>query len=555
VSATGAAVEPTERDHTTTGDSLTVAVWTLVSRVTGVVKIAVIGAVLGPTFFGNAYQFTNSLPNLLYFGLLAGSLFSSLLVPALVDHVDRGDHAQAARISGGFLGVTLVAMVALVPLAVALGPAALRLAAGSGDGAPPAAQAEVGRYLVLMFLPQLFLYAVVGTASAVMNARRRFALAAAAPAVENVGTIAVLATCAVVFGTSTDVRNVPTGELLLLGLGTTGAVALHAATQWWGARRVGVVLKPRAGWRDPEVRVVVRRALPSMAQAGLMALQVLSLLIIANRVAGGVVAFQIALNFYFLAIALGATPVALSLLPRLARLHADGATDRFRQTLVEGRSLGLFLAIPAAAAYAALSLPLARAVAFGRMDTGTGVTLMAGALAALALAVVGQTAFLIATYACYARKDTRSPLRSMVVQAVTCGALECVALRLHGTAVLVALGLAYAVSIAVAGLHLSLQLRRDLGGSGRRAGASVVRTAVGAAVMVGPAWLVATHVTGVIGQPLGSRLAVLAAALTGVVIFVAVQALLRTPELAWLNSGVTNLLGRARRTPVRAADG
>ncbi|MDT4910108.1 MAG: putative peptidoglycan lipid flippase, partial [Pseudonocardiales bacterium] len=67
----------TERDSAAAGDSIAVASWTLVSRVTGVVKIAAIGAVLGPTFFGNAYQFTNSLPNLIYFGLLAGSLFSS----------------------------------------------------------------------------------------------------------------------------------------------------------------------------------------------------------------------------------------------------------------------------------------------------------------------------------------------------------------------------------------------------------------------------------------------------------------------------------------------
>jgi len=64
--------------------------------------------------------------------------------------------------------------------------------------------------------------------------------------------------------------------------------------------------------------------LPSLAQAGLMAFQVLTLLVVANRLPGGVVAFQIALNFYYLAIAVGATPVALSLLPRLARMHLDG---------------------------------------------------------------------------------------------------------------------------------------------------------------------------------------------------------------------------------------
>ena len=73
------------------GDSLTVAAWTILSRVTGLARVAVVGAVLGPTYTGNTYQFTNSLPNLLYYGFLAGGLFSSLLAPALVRHIDAGD--------------------------------------------------------------------------------------------------------------------------------------------------------------------------------------------------------------------------------------------------------------------------------------------------------------------------------------------------------------------------------------------------------------------------------------------------------------------------------
>src|SRR5439155_20247654 len=94
--------------------------------------------------------------------------------------------------------------------------------------------------------------------------------------------MAVLAATAVIYGTRTSLTSVPLDEVVLLGLGTTGAVALHAAAQWWVARRAGVVLRPRPGWRHPEVRVVIRRALPSMAQAGLASLQVLALLIVAD---------------------------------------------------------------------------------------------------------------------------------------------------------------------------------------------------------------------------------------------------------------------------------
>jgi putative peptidoglycan lipid II flippase len=532
----------------TAGDSITVAAWTIVSRITGVARIACIGAVLGPTFFGNTYQFTNSLPNLVYYGFLAGSLFSSLLVPALVRHIDAGDRRASERVAGGFLGMSLVALMVIAPLAVGLGPLVLRLAAlGGGPAAVGAAQVHVGRLLVIMFVPQIFCYGVIGTATAVMNSRQRFALAAGAPAVENLGTIAVLLVTVAIFGTNTSLSHVSLGEMLLLGLGSTGAVALHAATQWWGAHRAGVLLLPQAGWRDPEVRVVIRRALPSLAQAGLVALQVLTLLVVADRLPGGVVAFQIALNFYYLAIAVGATPVALSLLPRLARMHLDGDMAGFRDTLVRGLALGFFVTIPAAVGYLVLAFPLARAISFGRMD-GAAVTMVAASLAALSVAVVGQTAFMIATYASYARKDTRSPLVSMMLQAAVCLGLVSTAFLVHGWAVLVVLGLALSVAVAVGACHLTARVWRDLSHRGsQRLAPSLVRFVAGAAIMVGPAWLTATAIAHWMGRPLGPRVAITAAAAVGGAVFLGLQALWRTPELGWIAGGITHLRGQAGR--------
>lgn len=536
------------------GDSITVAAWTIVSRVTGVAKFACIGAVLGPTFFGNTYQFTNSLPNLVYYGFLAGSLFSSLLVPALVRHIDAGDHAASRRVAGGFMGMTLVALVVIAPVAILLGPLVLRLAAMGGSPAMAAAQENTGRLLIIMFVPQIFCYGLVGTATAVMNSRQRFALAAGAPAVENLGTIAVLVLAAVIYGTGTGLTDVPPGELLLLGLGSTAAVAVHAALQWWGARRAGVLLVPRPGWRDPEVRAIVRRALPALAQAGLLALQVLTLLVVANRLPGGVVAFQIALNFYYLAIAVGATPVALSLLPRLARMHLAGDVAAFRDTLVRGLALGFFITIPAAVGYLALAVPLARAVSFGRMDGAAGTTMVAASLAALSVAVVGQTAFLIATYASYARKDTRSPLISMLLQAAVCLGLVSTALLVHGWAVLVVLGLALSVSVATAACHLTAHVWRGLSqGGSQRLAPSLGKFLVGAALMAGPAWLTATAIGHWLGRPLGARVGITAAAAVGILIFLAVQAAWRAPELGWLVGGLGHLRGRARSEAV--ADG
>ena len=101
--------------------------------------------------------------------------------------------------------MALLGMLAIVPLAAVATPWLLRLgSAGAADSAAASGQAHVGAVLVLLLLPQVPLYAIVGTATAVMNAHRRFALAAAAPALENLGTIAVLGVVAVLYARAGD---------------------------------------------------------------------------------------------------------------------------------------------------------------------------------------------------------------------------------------------------------------------------------------------------------------------------------------------------------------
>ena len=518
------------------GDSLSVATWTAISRVTGVLRGITVAAVLGVTYFANTYQFTNSLPNLIFYGLLAGSLFSSLLVPALVQHIDSGERRAAARTAGGLLGVALLGMTAIVPVVALITPWLLRLGSiGATNASAAQSQEHTGAVLVLLLLPQVPLYAIVGTATAVMNAHRRFALAAAAPALENLGTIVVLGIVAVLYSQAATSTQVPTSMLLLLGLGTTGAVLLHASVQWWGARRVGIVLVPNAGWRDPQVRATIRRALPAVVQAGLAALQLGALLVVADRAAGGVVAFQLATNFYFLPIAIGATPVALSLVPRLSRMTAPGQAGLFRDTYMRGLAFATFLVVPAATAYAVLSLPLADTIGFGRFAAGGGRELLAASLLGLAPAITGETVFLVTTYACYARKDTTYPLRGMIIHAVVCAAGIAVVAPLRGTALLTGLGLAYSAGSIVASVYLVLRLRREMPREGEPVLGSFLRTIACSAIMAGPAWLAGRFLVAHLGNSAAGRVAaMLLVSLGGAVIYFTAQAMLGAPQMQWV---------------------
>jgi putative peptidoglycan lipid II flippase len=434
------------------------------------------------------------------------------------------------------MGVALAALLVVAPVAVVLLPFALRLAALGQPGTYGADQVALARWLIVMVIPQVFLYAVVGTSTAVMNAHRRFALAAAAPAMENLGIIAVIGLVAWRYSGHTALGSQPDGELLLLGLGSTAAVGLHALVQWWGARRTGVVVRPRAGWKDPEVVTILRRSVRSLVQAGLLALQVLTLLLVANRVAGGTIALQISLNFYYLPIAVAATPVALALLPRLARLqHGDG--QEFATTFGRGLRLALFVTIPAAGGYVALAGPVAHSVAAGQMDSPAGLAMISGGLAALACGGIGQAVFLVTMQAAYARGDSRTPLLSMVVQTVVCLSLCVSAVTASGTRVVVLVGLAYAAASLFGGVHLYVRVRRTLCTVDERVWPTLVRVVSGTLVMVGPVLLSTTLLTATVPGRLGWTLALAVGSLTGLVVFGLSQWLMRAPELGWLFGG------------------
>jgi putative peptidoglycan lipid II flippase len=528
-------------------DSMSVAIWTIISRTSGVLRGIAIAAVLGATYFANTYQFTNSLPNLIFYGLLAGSLFSSLLVPALVRHIDAGDQKAAARVAGGLLGVALAGTLLIVPVAALLTPLLLRL--GSIGAANPGAahsQAGLGAILVLLLLPQVPLYALIGTSTAVMNAHRRFALAAAAPAIENLGTIAVLGVVFLRYANAAQNGSTPLSLLILLGAGTTTAVALHAAVQWWGARRVGVTLRPRWGWHDSAVRGVIKRALPAAAQAALIALQLLALLVVADRIAGGVVAFQLAMNFYFLPIAVGATPVALSLVPRLARMTGPDQASLFRDTYQRGLAFAAFLIVPAAAAYAVLARPIAAAIAYGHFGTASSVHLVEAALTGLAAGILGETLFMVATYACYARHDTTHPLRGMLIQTAVCAVGVVISLQLHGAALLTGLGLSLAAGSLCAAAYLLGHLRRVLPRGGQGPLPALLRACAASAVMAAGAWETARLVGQALQDPAGHIVAMLAATVVGAGIYFGAQAAMRAPELSWVGAAIA---GRGRRLP------
>lgn len=390
-------------------DSATVAGWTLVSRATGLLRVVVIGAVLGPTFLANTFLTTNNVPNLLY-SVVAGPVLALVVVPAVVRALlERGPEASAEyvrRLSGLLVMVSAGAALLVVPLSLVLGYLlTLGVPAADRDRAQ-----VVATLLLLLVAPQVVLYTVAALGAAAQQARQRYALAAAAPALENVGLMVTMAGIAVVHGAGTDVGDVPVGVVLVMGIGATLSVGAHAALQAVGARRVGLSLRPARGWRaDPEVRAVLTRLRGSVVVAALPAASLFLLLAYAGSMPGGALVFQIAFAVYAVPTALGARAVTTAVMPRMSAAARSGDGSGYAAAWRQALTYGVVAGLPALCVLAVLARPIAGILAAGDLWTNALIASLTACIAVLAVAQLAAGVHEIGRQALYARLDVRGP--------------------------------------------------------------------------------------------------------------------------------------------------
>src|SRR4051812_36262701 len=244
--------------------SAIVGTGTLVSRLTGVVRVAITAAVLGQTIFADTYNAANITPNILY-ELLVGGVLTAALVPVFVDAHDADDE----RATSAVFTVAMTAVLLLTGIALLLAPVISAAMSGRVPSAQHAEAEAVGTLLVALFLPQMVFYAYTSLATAALNARRRFTAAAFAPALNNVVVVVVLLairsslpSCRTqrkgAFDSCLHYADAHRGVTWALGLGTTAGIAAMAIALVPALRRAGLRVRFMFAWRHPAVVRIAR---------------------------------------------------------------------------------------------------------------------------------------------------------------------------------------------------------------------------------------------------------------------------------------------------------
>jgi putative peptidoglycan lipid II flippase len=515
--------------------SALVGIGTAISRITGFLRVSALAA-LGFARLTDVYNIANSTPNIVY-ELLLGGILSATLVPLYVEHLHHDDE----RASDAINTVAIVGLLAVTAIGILCAPWIVDVYTLRLHGPTKAAQQALATDLLRLFMPQVFFYGLTTIATAMLNARRRFAAAAFAPAINNVVVIGVLlAVPRVTTGTLTVDRVLNDGGLtLLLGVGTTAGVVATALVLLPALRGSGA----RFHWvwapRDAAVRKLAR--LSSWTVGYVVANQVafLVVLLLSYGKSGDASVYLAAFTFFQLPHGLFAVSLMTTLAPELAAAASRKDLSTFRDRFSSGLRLVSLVILPSSAILTVLARPIVNALLDYGDFSRRSAALTAQTLAWFAISLLFFSVYLFTLRGYYALQDTRTPF---VLNCLENGVNVVAALALWPLMGVQGLALAWSIAYGVGAVVSLLAFRRRLGRlEGRVLVESVLRVGAATAALAVVAWGVATAVG--YGTPARAIVATAAASLAGLGAFLAVARLLGVAELSLLVDAVRRRRG------------
>lgn len=467
--------------------SVVVGVGTAASRITGLAWRAAAAYAIGLTALSGTYAFANETPNMLY-ELLVGGVLTATLVPQFVRHLQEDDDEATSAV----VTVSMLALVAAAAIGVLLAPWIADLLTLKVAGAQRGPERQLATDLIRLFMPQIALYGLTALATAVLQARRRFAAAAFAPILNNLVLIGLFLGLPQLAARPISVHRVltDTGLTLYLGLGTTAGVAAMAVGLLPALRGAGVHLRFLASWRHRAVRTVLRLSGWTVGYVIANQIALWVVLVLANGRTGGPAAYLLAYTLFQLPHGLLAVSIMTTAGPELAAASTD--LPALRHRFARSLRLVLTIVIPAAAISVALARPAVVALLQRGVFSGHDSALVAHTVVAFAVGLPFFSVYLFALRAFYSLHDTRTPfLLNCLENAVNIG----LALALWGSLGIPGLGYAFSGAYAVGAVVTMGALSRRIGGlQGRGIETTTVKVGLVSAGAGAGAWLVAVAI-------------------------------------------------------------
>jgi putative peptidoglycan lipid II flippase len=384
----------------------TVSGMTLLSRILGFVRDAVVANAFGAGMANDAFVVAFRLPNLLR-RLFAEGAFSQAFVPILAEYRNHQGAEETRRLVDHVATLLFLALLVVTVLGVLATPLLIHLTApGFANDAPKfALTVELTR----ITFPYILFISLVALAAGVLNTWSRFAVPAFTPVLLNIAFIVMALFAAPYF----DPPIMALGWAVLLG------GALQLAIQLPALAKIGMLPRFSFSLSDPGVNRILRLMAPALLGVSVAQLSLLINTVFASWLPTGSVSWLYYADrlMEFPSGLLGAA-LGTILLPSLAKCHAEAQGDAFSGLLDWGLRLTLLLTLPAALALALLGVPLLATLFQHGAFTAHDVLQSRAALLAYSLGLAGLILVKVLAPGFYARQNIRTPVKIAILTLV-----------------------------------------------------------------------------------------------------------------------------------------
>lgn len=384
----------------------TVSIFTLASRVTGLVRDQLVAAQFGAGALTDAFNVAFRLPNLLR-RLFAEGAFSQAFVPFLAATRERdGDDATQALIDA-VATILLWALLLTCVVGVVAAPVLVWLLAAGLQ------EFDLAVLMARWMFPYIGCMSLVALSAGILNTWRRFAVPALTPVLLNLSLIGAAWWGVPLF----EAWGQP--PIMALAAGVMLGGVLQLAVQVPALLRIGRLprfgLAPAAvarAWRHPGVRRVLSQMAPAVLGVSVAQVSLLINTQIASLLGVGAVSWL----FYadrLMEFPTGLLGVALAsvLLPQLSSAQGRGDARAYTELLDWGLRLVVLLALPCAVALVVFPSPLIAVLFHHGAFTASDVAQTAQALRGYGVGLLGIVAVKVLAPGFYAQQDIRTPVR------------------------------------------------------------------------------------------------------------------------------------------------
>ncbi|MBK5210763.1 MAG: murein biosynthesis integral membrane protein MurJ [Coriobacteriia bacterium] len=378
---------------------------TLLSRITGFVRIWATAMALGVGVIASGYNIANNVPNMI-FELVAGGILSSLFIPTYMDVKRERGEEGAWKFASHIFNIFII-MLGVVALIGTLFPGPFIWTQTFRDSASSVQVRQTASFLFRFFAIQVVLYGGGMVIQAVLNANRKFLWPALGPVFNNLVVIATM------FYVATQPLNRHT--LIVMAVGTTLGVAAMFIVMLPSLSKTKLRYSFKLGLRDPAIKKMMILAVPGLFYVITNLITVSFRNASAQAVSGsGASVMSYAWTWYQLPYGILAVALATALFTELSEHASAHDTVKFKETLSSGLRQTALLIMPAAGLLYALATPLVTLYTTGRFKADS-VPLVAGVLRTWALALTFYACMMFVLRCFYSLKDTKTPAMANIL--------------------------------------------------------------------------------------------------------------------------------------------